>query len=798
MTGKKKTKQIALTGIILILGISFLLLARPVSAEVCVKKLNSGLLLNGVVANGVTTGACSIGPVWTQVTPVEMLPAGSSPNAYMYLAYNPTAQRFYIGLDVKGDEDLSDFDAIYLLFDANNSKTFDPGDFYLKIVPVQAPAEGIKIKSGTACNQNAGTVEYYRYLEGSGWEKVNMDRVFNAVNKKTAYDYDNTAMDPETNIWNIEIDMPVGLLIDGTTYYGLQTASGSFGLGAYVFVDEGRIQEPQGGTVLKWPFNMIDRRIDQQDMGFPASLASQLDNVNLNDICYDVKFTATPWDINGHIAAGYDHRINAGVKNTFGVTFYFDGPNEVMNPLSNIGTVKLSLTPYSGSGDFTVWDMEQTVDAETYNHSKRVEFQYDFANPPASFQGIGSDEYDFVCATGYLLNFQRNDNHSNDSFNVNYNFFVTSEYTQNIMFDGSRMRSLKKGQTGEMLIKIAENNEIRRKKAASAGVAILGDPISRRQLLLGYAAILFIIIFAAAAIWRKLPQRRALAVSLSVLFAAVTTALTLWGCKSCPDTYSLDPRWEIMDMTKAGLHPVKDRPNWYSMPIKYGERKKLQMKFTGQPLPYKTVKYQLSPSDGKGNPGKLSIKVKSGTVISLVSFGEIDLDGKEGPLAPAGAAGFVADKQLKKSFSSLATGRYLLRAGYYTPSDYVGTLIGSFDNFETSFVVGRSNSILVPQNASTLTLAVNAVSGQYAAMAGYFEVYAIATPAPSVPTHTVITGDGTYSIPYTFHIDEVLTAIKIFTYEPIINVAQGGVIKSRTYVPLSSASFIIYDSHYAY
>jgi hypothetical protein len=125
----------------------------------------------------------------------------------------------------------------------------------------------------------------------------------------------------------------------------------------------------------------------------------------------------------------------------------------------------------------------------------------------------------------------------------------------------------------------------------------------------------------------------------------------------------------------------------------------------------------------------VSVAVRPGNRIHLTASGEVDVDGS-GPLPAADpngtdASGGGGDRR-----------RFLLSA--QSPSAYAGALIGSFDNFRSSFVVGTEATITVPEGTERLMLAVNDFDGGYGENTGAGFAVEVATLDSSPVTGEVI------------------------------------------------------------
>src|SRR5437016_13845195 len=141
---------------VLCLGLVFQPVAHAATVA-CIRNLTDALLHNGVVAPGVASGGCMVGPVWPKVAPVQMQPSGSTPDGFLYLAFNTATNHLFAGIDVGGDTDLAWQDSVALILDADNSGSVTDGDFFIQL---QALPQNtiVDSNSGTkvACTQAAG------------------------------------------------------------------------------------------------------------------------------------------------------------------------------------------------------------------------------------------------------------------------------------------------------------------------------------------------------------------------------------------------------------------------------------------------------------------------------------------------------------------------------------------------------------------------------------------------------------------------------------------------------------------
>src|SRR6185295_4544177 len=115
------------------------------------------------------------------------------------------------------------------------------------------------------------------------------------------------------------------------------------------------------------------------------------------------------------------------------------------------------------------------------------------------------------------------------------------------------------------------------------------------------------------------------------------------------------------------------------------------------------------------------IAVKAGDRVHISATGEVDIDGGRGPIPPSGPDGQDVSKTMGEG-SFLLGGKSGARVG--------GALLGSFDNFASSLVVGSEGTVTVPSEVDQLQLAVNDVVGGFADNDGRgFEIAVSTLPA---------------------------------------------------------------------
>ncbi len=776
------------TGIALALALSVPCMAAA-QAKACARTATGAFTPNGIVASGVTLGACSASTAWSRVAPLALTAGASTANALANgtISFTYFSGYLYLGITVAQDGDLNVFDAVLVAVDRTGNG-WDDDDFFLRVRPDTAgwgaTNPRVSPSGGTACN-GATIVEYYRYSAGDGGFILD-NAADTAITAKVAYDYE-TAVDGETNLWNLEIKLPTGAkVLGGHSYFGISTAD--FALGAYVFADLGANQSGQVGMVLRWPDGIGDRQISQWDLNTPAVNAANLADLTVNNVCFNVTFAGvpTPWEINGSMAADGNSLVNpTNQSNTFRVSYLYDGPGDSPTAGSNAGTVTLELIP-SISTDWvptTAWTQSHPVSLGNYNQI----YSETFTAPPGSFR---SDAV-FLCAKPKLENFTRDDNVTfcpacgENQLHINHNYFRTSVDTQVVDLRAEAIPNLGPGQSSRILLFMNSTND------PSAKALGLDSRGSERTAALFFGSAAVLLGGAAAARRRR---------GLLAMLGLVGVALVVHGCKYIRPSGGRigTDRWELLNARELGLKPLPEEPGWYQVPIQHGEVKRLRMQFTGQPLPYQTATEQVSMAldSATGRPRTTSIPVKAGQIVTVLAFGDIDPDGADGPLPASSASGTVRRDAITPTLAATAAApRYLLDNPRYVPSQWVGTLIGSFDGFKTSFVVGTNASLAIPRGAERLSLAVNGSAADYQRATGAFVIKSIVTEAPSVPTVVPVGFDTPFDTPWYLEPWRVMTATHVYTFyeTPVANAQTHQTVMARA--ALGQVHMSIYESH---
>jgi hypothetical protein len=256
-------------------------------------------------------------------------------------------------------------------------------------------------------------------------------------------------------------------------------------------------------------------------------------------------------------------------------------------------------------------------------------------------------------------------------------------------------------------------------------------------------------------------------------------------------------RWSLANAGELGLTPIAGQPGWYRMPGRRGQLKRARFQFTGQPLPYRTVSDTLRmAADSTGRPVMMRVPAKAGQVVSVFALGKVDVDGPDGPLPPADANGVLRPVERPQiSVAVAAPVTYLLGRGEYAPAENVGTLVGSFDGFKTSFLIGTNSSFVVPRGAEQLMIAVNGSAFDYRRATGAYLIKWLITSGPSLPTANFSGIDAPLHRPFRLYGWDVLSSVHLVTYYEAEQVDPKTYAKAMGLGKLGEAHMSIYETH---
>src|SRR5262249_11657113 len=686
-----------------------------------------------------------------------------------------------------------------------NSATdgWDSGDFIIEVSldsltwkGQSSPGGGtipgrMEVANGNAdCNKHVN-VTYWRRAGSSFTKDLTAS---GQITAKSAWDYETAIDATDANLWNLVVAIPTALSTGdgGAQTFGIGT---TFGLGVYVYAEVGPSQVSATGKVLRWPSSLPDKSIDDRDVSTVSMLHTALAELTSKGVCYNVTFAGVPdpWNINGKAAHPGDRSIGVGVENTYTVKFALIDPATWMGamaiaqplPSDDTGRVTLTLIP-SLASDWTPGTAVEGLPQDpvpmhltNYNQYYTAKFK--------TLAGAFSSADFWVCAFP-RLHFAIDDNPAmvdgENQLHDNFNLFNTSDYTQTVDLRADAIPNLAPGQSTRLLLYFSSTND-------PSGKLALGPPSRNGQqpsaLLLALGGVLLVT--------GVVGRRRRWAAAMMSTLGLITIVLSCRPIVRGGGQIGTD-RWQLANASELGIQPLPDRPGWFTVPIRKGEVKRMQLHFQGRPLPYetKTTTLRMLDSATQG-PMRARIPVAAGQVVTVLAFGQIDPDGPDGPLPPTSAVGETRNEAPAISVAAVAPPPYLLNSRRYIASQYVGALIGSFDGFKTTFVIGPNASIAVPNGTPELTLAVNGRGGDFVQARGAFTIKTIVTPGPRVPTATPVPVSRPFDLPALIAPWEVLTSTHVNTfYETTVKNTKTG--KPMTaQVPYGAMHMSIYESH---
>jgi hypothetical protein len=214
-----------------------------------------------------------------------------------------------------------------------------------------------------------------------------------------------------------------------------------------------------------------------------------------------------------------------------------------------------------------------------------------------------------------------------------------------------------------------------------------------------------------------------------------------------PDRPSQRGRWSYRFLNAAaiGLKPV--RGGFYLVELKPGESKEVEIEITGAAMPMQTLRTRVGPRAGgaavrpPSGDKPVTLPVKPGTMLTLVASGLVAVDLSHEKERPTGPEGYP-DRRFAE-FPML-----MGKASAFVGWENVGALIGSFDAFKTAFRIGGATSVVVPDRATRLYLAVNDIRGLYGDNKGRgYDVRIVVTDPFFLPTRLTEVGIPAVGLP---------------------------------------------------
>lgn len=739
--------------------LSILLFAPRVQAS-CAPVLTSDLNINGVVANlgGFSITSCTGDQGWQGVVGRGFTVFGmpGTQNAWAFVAGRQggggSLSKIYIGIHVEGNAELNDADRVLLYFDGNNSGAFDDGDFafFFKVGPA-ATVSGVE-----DCNKDpdAPTPTIYKF-QGGTW--IADTPPGGSIVAKVAYDFNNVVpSDPENEIWELEVALDVAALNAAGLTLNAPNEGGAFRMGAKLFVND---PGAGGTTVWRWPSAASSESNPAADTPNldPTVTAANLEPISFGN-CGDViiesisseapntsggyepnKFRVlNPGDFTGGGVVPVDKQTKFHARLRFQTT-PMGAPAAIGAP--NTGNGIFSLMPWGTNGSLIeVIARNQSESFNQINVIKDIDFnwplnqtQYNQANGFFNSQQSGH-----TCMKLKLQGFPVNINEPGDQTQRNLTYIRTSTVKENFMITAEKCNKTAAG---------APNKECSGKQE-------------------------FIIQTRWANLERKLqcPPN--------------PTYAQLQKCEQ-------QLRWTYVFPTATALGMKHLGNGYYRVVLKEGQTLKVPVTIIGGLMPQPPQKFKISPRAGgkAASPGSgeapVDVSVKPGQVLTLISTGMVNLGGiLKG--RNAGPDGFGNREFTQKER------QFLLRLGILTPSEHIGALIGSFDGFRTSFVIGAQSSLIVPDGADTLSLAVNDLAGEFDDNTGDgFEANILIGDLVSLPTRVGLAGNPAFGLPGVVAAGANLPQLQIDAYRRVPT-------KRRRIAALRPAGFAVYavfESH---
>lgn len=728
-------------------------------AQTCVPLINNPATVNGiVVGTGVVGGGglpagCAIDPGWGGVASLDFAVFGAAlPTqvAKIFLAgYNAandaTLDTIYVGVHIEGDPELTQEDRVVLYFDANGNNTFDSPDFALlyEVGTATPPANEV-------CNQNPGTVQFFLY-SGGLW--VPQASVPASITSKVSWDYD-SSNDGESEIWELEI----GLDVSGLSLKAPSSGAG-FKVGAKLYVNESSVD---AWKVWRWPASLTSQSSPlSYDPNEGNVTAPNMAPTTMSTCGYDVVFE--PDGVSGVTAssaggesnkftrlanADFNEDGSAKKKNHFTAKVKFLNPSNLLDTspvaVPNKGRVKFSIKPWNGGflGEYLMGEPE--TEFSQLNQIRTVQLdwpqnknQYD---DPVTHQPKNDLQAStHTCLKVQISGFTVDSNQTNDVSTRNLTYISTSTVRDTFVISTVGMEAPPGVETIEYILRANWKN------VSPDKVEVKSRP-SRTGLSQGEESP-----------WYR-PKKE---------------------------------KWNVRfpNAERIGLSDLGN--GYFSLPMKVGEEKHIDIDIVGGVMPVASQQYHLSPrAGGKLMPtpsgdSPLNISVTPGKMVTIIAHGLINVDPESKSIPPNGPNGF-SNPDLRQS-------EYLLPATAYEPSENIGAVIGSFDDFKTAFVIGSDLTFLVPEGAKQLSLAVNDSNGKYGDNGGEgFRLNFIMTDPLYLPTRLALAGNSKLGLPAMARAGSNLPELDIEVFQLIPDQAQN---KIKLLKPTGYVAYAVYASH---
>ena len=180
--------------------------------------------------------------------------------------------------------------------------------------------------------------------------------------------------------------------------------------------------------------------------------------------------------------------------------------------------------------------------------------------------------------------------------------------------------------------------------------------------------------------------------------------------------YNVDPKLKWQSTVKGPASLKKDeKTRTYTLSIAPKKKATLNLEVSVPLERIPSEKVAIRPGTGGKDLPLMTLPVKRGQLITLIAKGQIQFRREGGAKALVGPGGRDIRylKDVLTGLNESSDKQYLLKP-VSSPQTAIGALIGSWDKFDkTSFYIGPSGTIKVPEKADTLYLAINDVVKGY-------------------------------------------------------------------------------------
>jgi hypothetical protein len=765
--------------ILIALTLTMAMLSVNARAQSCAPISNIPIIVNGVVANlnAASVPFCPSDAGWRGVIARDAVVFGLAGTQSAKIFITGTQQGasmsdVFIGVHVEGNPDLDVNDRVLLYFDANNSSSFDEGDFAIRfevgpLVPRSTgdatPAE--ECNKGIDVNPNLSmAVPTFFKFTGGVWQL--QGSVPAGVTSKVAFDFRSSMpSDAESEIWELEVGLNLAALSGAGITLNAPTQGNAFRMGAKLFVNE---IGAAGTTVWRWPTAATTESNPAANTPAldPTVQAANLEQISFGN-CGDVVIESLSSEAPRVDGSGFDPNsfrvlqpgdfvgssVPVGKQTRFHGRLRFQTspmglPTAIGAP--NAGNAAFNIMPWGTNGAIANVLMRNNIESfNVINTTLNIDFNWPLTQGDYNQAGgaFNSQQSNHACLKLTLNGFPVNINEPGDALQRNLSYITTSTVRENFMVTAERRDDKNQyqvwdGRTQEFIIR---------------------------------------------ARWQNLRPDQECKANASVKDAAKCEKQNKWA-------------YVFPDAGKLGMKHLGR--GYYRMVLREGQRVRVPVQITGGTMPFKSQKFTLSPRAG-GNvlspasgEDPLRIPIKPGTVVTIVATGLVDLSspGSFKPHHAMQTAQAFRRENGPDGFknSELSKAEFLLNSKFYTPSDYVGALIGSFDGFKTSFVIGSNNSFIVPDGTETLWLAVNDLVGQYADNRGVgFGLNIVIGDPVLLPTRVGLGGNAAIGVPGVVAPGANLPQLQIDAFRRLPTKNR----RVNALRPAGYAVYAVYDTH---